>query len=595
MQIAVVLGLLGLAVVLFASERLPVEVVTLLLLVALVVAGILTPGEAFAGFSDEIIVILGSIFVVSGALQATGVMDRVALRFHGIATGGHSRLLATLMGAVGGVSAFMNNTTATAVFVPTALSLARQAKRSPSKLLMPVAYASILGGTLTLIGTSTNVAVSGFIARAGMEPLTLFEVTPVGLAVVAVGFAYMLLVGQRLLPDRVPGELTEGYGIREYLSEIVVLPGSHLSGQPVFDSDLARMGFRVLEVARGPRRFQPRRETTIAADDVLLVQGRVEDLMKVRDTAGIEIKPEHKLRDADLETEEIKVAEVLIAPQSELVGQTLKEAGFRQRYGLIVLAIYRHGHSLREQIGRLRLRMGDLLLVQGPPERLTSLRRDPDFWILEEMSPVPYRRRKGRLTVLFFVVAVALGGLGWLPLSIAFLAAALAVILARCVSVEQAYDFVEWRLLILIGGMTAFGIAMEKTGAAELLARWVVAGLAPYGPMVVLTGFALLTILLTQPMSNAAAALVVLPVALTAAREMGLNQRTFAIAVMLAGSISFIAPFEPSCLLVYNPGKYLFRDFVKVGAGLTVLLLVVVLALLPLLWPLEPQPGHGTP
>jgi di/tricarboxylate transporter len=183
MQIAVVLGLLGLAVVLFASERLPVEVVTLLLLVALVVAGILTPGEAFAGFSDEIIVILGSIFVVSGALQATGVMDRVALRFHGIATGGHSRLLATLMGAVGGVSAFMNNTTATAVFVPTALSLARQAKRSPSKLLMPVAYASILGGTLTLIGTSTNVAVSGFIARAGMEPLTLFEVTPVGLAV----------------------------------------------------------------------------------------------------------------------------------------------------------------------------------------------------------------------------------------------------------------------------------------------------------------------------------------------------------------------------------------------------------------------------
>jgi di/tricarboxylate transporter len=594
MQIALVLGLLALAVVLFATERLAIEVVTLLLLLALIAAGILTPREAFAGFSDEIIVILGSIFVVGGALQATGVVDRVALRLHGLAARGHNRLLLALMAAVGGVSAFMNNTTATAVFVPPTLGLAHRARISPSKLLMPLAYASMLGGTLTLIGTSTNVAVSGYIARAGMQPLGLFEVTPVGLVLVAVGFAYVLAVGGRLLPDHKPVELTEGYAIREYLSEIVVLPGSHLIGQRVFESDLSRMGFLVVEVVRGPRRFQPRRETTIGADDVLLVQGRVEDLMKVRDTAGIEIKPEHELRDADLEGEDLRVAEVLITPQSDLVGRTLKQSSFRQRYGLIALAIYRHGQSLRNKVGRIPLRMGDLLLVQGSPERLAFLRQIPDFWILEEMRAVPYRRRKGLLVLAFFGAAVLLGALIEVPLSVVFLGAALAVLLTRCISVEEAYSFVEWRLLILIGGMTAFGTAMEKTGAAELVARWVVAGLAPWGPMAVLAGFAVLTVLLTQPMSNAAAALVVLPVALSAARDLGLNERTFAIAVMLAGSVSFIAPFEPSCLLVYNPGKYRFLDFVKLGAGLTVVLLVVVLALLPIFWPLVPAAGHGT-
>ncbi len=586
MQIVIVLGLLVLAIILFALETISVDVITLLLLMGLVTSGILTPGEAFAGFSNDIIVILASIFIISGALQQTGIMDVAGVQIQRVAGRSSNRLLVVLMAIVGGVSAFMNNTTTTAVFMPPVIGMANRATISPSKLLIPLAYASILGGTCTLIGTSTNVAVSGYISQAGMEPLGLFELAPLGLIILGVGIVYMVIVGQRLLPDHQDVSLTEEYAIREYVSEIVVAPNSHLVGQKIFESDLAKMDFRILAVWRGERKFMPTARTMIEAGDIMLVTGKPEELMKVKETAGIDIKADLKLGDLDLQSDEIKIAEALIVPQSDLRGRTLKEANFRQRYGLTVLALYRHGQSVREKIGRVQMQLGDLLLVQGSAERLNFLRRNPDFWVLEEVSPALYRKRKGLYTITFLGAAIIVGGLGWLPLSIAFLAAAVLTVLFRCITVEEAYQFINWRLMILIGGMTAFGVAMEKTGTAEFLARWLVLGLEPLGVTAIIAGFFVLTILLTQPMSNAAAALVVLPVALNAAHRLGVNERTFAIAIMLAASISFIAPFEPACILVYGPGKYKFMDFVKTGVGLTLILMLLVLFFLPLFWPL---------
>ena len=586
MQIVIVLGLLVLAIILFATERISVDVITLLLLIVLVLSGVLTVEEAFAGFSNEIVVILASIFVLSGALQQTGVMDSVGAQLYRFAAGSKKRLLASLMVAVGGVSAFMNNTTATAVFIPPTLSLAHQAKVSPSKLLMPLAYASILGGTITLIGTSTNVAVSGYMVRAGMEPLALFELAPVGLILMVVGVLYILTIGQRLLPDHQDDSLTADYAIREYLSEIVVVPDSDMIGQKIFESDLSRLGFRILAVIRDKRKFLPGARTTIEANDILLVKGKVTDLMKVKERAGIEINPELKLGDLDLQSEEFKIAEAFITPQSNLIGRTLKSIDFRQRYGITVLALYRQGQALQEEIGRTPLRLGDLLLIQGPTERVEFWRRNADLWILEDLSPLLPRKGKALYTGLFFGAAVIVGGFGLLPLSISFLMAAILVILFRCITMEEAYGFIDWRLIILIAGMTAFGVAMEKTGAAELLAQWVVSGLQPYGVMAIMAGFFVLTTVLTQPMSNAAAALVVLPVALRAAQTLELNERTFAIAIMLAASVSFIAPFEPSCILVYGPGRYQFMDFVKTGLWLTIILLIIILFLIPVFWPL---------
>lgn len=595
MQIAIVLGLLALAIVLFWLEIISIDIVTLLLLVGLVLAGVLSPSEAFSGFSSDIIVIIASIFVISGALQQNGVMDAVGTWLHRLAGGSYDRLLLAFMAAVSGTSAFMNNTTATAIFMPPAIGTARQAKISPSKLLLPVAFGSILGGTCTLIGTSTNVAVSGYLAKLGMKPLGLFEFTPLGLISLIIGLAYMVIGGKRLLPDHKDESLTEEYAIREYLSEIIIPPGSHLIGQRIFESDLSKHDFRILEVLRGDEKFLPTARTTMQQGDVLLVEGKANDLMKIKDAAGIEIKADLHLGDRDLQTEDIKIAEALVTPQSELAGRTLKEVNFRRRYGLVALAIYRHGQSLRDKIGHIRLRVGDLLLVQGPADRFGDLRRSQDLWILEEISPRFYKKKKGALTILFFAAAIILSGLGLMPLSIAMLTAALLTLLFRCISVEDAYEFIEWKLLILIGGMTAFGTAMQKSGAAEFLAKQIITLLDPisskmpgdYGIMLILASFFALTVLLTQPMSNAAAALVVLPVALETAERLGVNERTFAIGIMFAASYSFITPLEPSCILVYGPGKYRFSDFVKVGLGLTLILSLAIIFLLPRFWPLH--------
>jgi di/tricarboxylate transporter len=277
---------------------------------------------------------------------------------------------------------------------------------------------------------------------------------------------------------------------------------------------------------------------------------------------------------------------VLLTPQSELHGRTLKEVNFRRDYGLTVLAIYRHGQSLREQVSDTILRVGDLLLVQGEDVRIEALRSEPGLSLLGEVSEPLYHPRKGLLTIALFGAAVIIGAFGWVPLSIAFLGAAVLTVLMRCISVERAYEFVDWRLLVLIGGMTAFGTAMDKTQAAGYLAGIVVSWFSPFGVLAILAGFFILTIILTQPMSNAAAALVVLPVAISTAQQLGANERTFAIGIMLAASVSFITPFEPSCILVYGPGKYRFMDFVKVGLGMTIVLSVTVLLLLQIFWPL---------
>jgi len=585
-KIAIVLGLLALAVVLFARETLPVDVLTLVLLMVLVGTGTVSVTTAFSGFSSEIIIMLASVFVLGGALQETGVVDAIGTRLLRLARGGENRLLLVLMGVASGLSAFMNNTTVTALLVGPAVSVAQKVKISPSKVLLPLAYASILGGTCTLIGTSTNIAVSGYISAHDMKPLGLFEITPIGLVIVTVGIIYLLLFGKRLLPAHADESLTEDFAIRDYLSEIIVMPNSPLIGQRIFESDLARLGFRVLKMLRSEHHFVPSPESIIEERDVLLVTGRVENLIKVKSTEGIEIKPDLKVSDQDLQSGDLKLVEALVTPQSDLVGRTLKEADYQQERGLTVLAIYRRGQSLREKIGSIKLKVGDLLLVQGRKDRLESAKRNRTLSVLEELNPAILRKRKGLYVAGFFLLALIVGGLELLPVSLCFLGAAILTVLFRCVPADRIYEFIEWRLLILISGMTAFGKAMVETGAARLLADGIVGWLEPVGVMPILAGFFVLTILLTQPMSNAAAALVVLPVALETARTLGVNERTFAIAIMLAASVSFVTPLEPSCLLVYGPGKYRFMDFVKVGVGLTIILSIIVLILIPVFWPL---------
>jgi di/tricarboxylate transporter len=582
LSILLVLLLLAAVVAVFAAEWVRVDVATLLLLCALVLLGILDVKEAFSGFASDIIIILGAIFVLSGALMKGGIMDHLGEAIHRLAGGSQTRVLLCVLPVTTFVSSFMNNTTTTAVLMPAVLGVCRRSKLSPGKVLIPLAYASMLGGTCTLIGTSTNVAASGYVQSAGLRPFAMFEFLPVGAAAAVLGIVYMTFLGHRLLPQTREADYAEDYAMREYLSEVVVTPGSPLAGRELRDSRLAQMGLQVRAILRGDRRLEAEPHVTLEEGDVLLVQAGREGLLQVKDTAGIEITPELKM---DLASETRTIAEALLMPQSALVGRTLKEIDFRRRFGLTVIAIYRRGHALATRIGSLPLRVGDVLLVQGRPERFRALADNADLWILQEVEHQPARRRKGLYAVGIFLVAVLASTFGWLPLPIAFLLAALGVIATRLITMEEAYDLIDWRLLVLIAGMTSFGLAMQKTGTAAYLAGLLVDWVSPLGTLSVMLAFVLLTMLLTQPMSNAAAALVVLPVALTTAQHLGLEPRTFAVLVTLAASLSFITPFEPSCLIVYGPGKYRFRDFVISGIPLSALVVLVLLILVPMIWP----------
>jgi di/tricarboxylate transporter len=587
LPIFLVLALLVIVAVCFSLERISVDVTTLLLLCALVLLGLLPIRQAFAGFSSDIVIILAALFVLSGALIKTGVMENFGSAISRVAGTSRTQVLLLLMPATAFIAAFIHNTTTTAVFLPAVLGLCKKSRLNPSQILIPFAFASMMGGTCTLLASSTTIAASGYLATAGMRPIGLFEFLPVGLAVVGTGILYMVLVGVRFLPQREEGSLTDSYNVREYLSEVMVTGAWPFADRSVRDLRLSDMGLTVLAIHRGNQTLYPGSGVSLAIGDLLIVKARREALLGVKQVEGMEIVPDLRLGDQDLIGGTVKIAEAIIMPQSLLIGRTLRELDFRQRYRLTVIAVHRRGHALPTKIGSLSLRVGDVLLLQGDAERFADLGNSLDVWVLEQTEHYPPRRRQRLLAVGLFALAVSAAGTGAVPLSIAFVLAALAAILLKLISAEEAYKYIHWRLIILIAGMTSFGAAMKSSGAAAYLADLIVHWGAPLGVPYIMLGFAVLTMLLSQPMSNAAAALVVLPVALSTAARLQVQPRTFGIVVTLAASISYLTPFEPSCLLVYGPGKYRFRDFLIAGAPLSLLLLLVLMLLVPLLWPLR--------
>lgn len=583
----IVIGLLVIAVVLFATEKISVDLVTLGILCILVLFGIIDAKEAFAGFGNEVIVMLGAIFVIGAALRETGVLDTLGSLL-ARTTGGNARRIASgMMTSVGAISAFMNNTTVTAMFIGPVIGMARRIGISPSRLLMPLAFSSILGGTCTLIGTSTNVAVSGAMKQMGMAEVSMFEITPVGIILFGVGVLYLITIGMKWVPERDKAESLGSEGvIREYLAEVVILPGSPLIGQEAYSSDFSVLEFQVVKIRRHDIELTVSSHLIFEEGDIVLVAGKVQNLIKVKKIEGIDIHEDLQLRRSGVDVSDASVAEVVLTPRSSLVGQTLRSSNFRRRSGLSVLALLRGDRTLNDHMADVTLQAGDLLLLQGSYERFQAFEQEAEMVIITEHTYSSSARKRGIALLIAFAIAVTASSFGLLPASIAFLITALIALATRCVTLDTAYENIDWRLLILIGGMTAFGTAMARSGADEMLAGAVTYLLQPYGALAVLAGFSILTVLLTQPMSNAAAALVVLPIAVQAAHQLGANPRAFSIAVMLSASISVLTPFEPSCILVYGPGKYRFSDFIKVGSGLTVITLALILLLVPIFWPL---------
>jgi di/tricarboxylate transporter len=585
-----VLFLLVVALVLFASDQLSVDVVGLIVLLALAVPRVLSPKEALAGFANDTILLLISLFVLTAGIVRTGVVERVGLWLASVGGKNPAWVTRVILVAVVAVSSFLSNTVTTAVFLPIMIGVARRAGTALSRVLMPLAFASILAGSVTLIGTSTNLVVSSQLPRYGLAPIGFFELTAVGLGITVIGLLYLMFVAPRLVPDRGRKDMTDRYDLRRYLSEAIIGRGSRFAGKTLVESQLgSAMNLNVVGIVRdGSRGLAPGPNAVLREDDVLLIEGKAEDILSLKDAGGIEIRADVKptLSDSDLQSEKIRMMEAMVLPRSAFAGRTLRESRFRERTGLAVLAIHSAGGAdLVEKLSRTRLHESDVLLLQGSLDALDRVRAGSDLLLLEDVSAHHPRRRKAPLAAAIFVATIVVGVSGLLPLVLAFLAGGLSLVLTGCLRSEEAYDAVDWRLMVMIGCMIGFGVAMEKTGAANYVSELVVRHVSGFGPLSLLAAFFLFTVLLTQPMSNQAAALVVLPVAIAVSRKLELNPRAFVMAVTFAASCSFLTPLEPSCVLVYGPGRYRFFDFARVGFPLTLLVFLFSMLLIPVFWP----------
>jgi di/tricarboxylate transporter len=589
--IAFVVIILVIAVILFVTEALPMDMVAILMLLSLAVGGVITPAEAFLGFGDPVIITLTSFFIISAALFNTGVVEAIGHKLHRLAGDGEVRLLVIMMLTASSIAAFMSNVVTTAVLMPGVIAIAKRLKAPASMFLMPLAFGAILGGKCTLAGSPTNLAVNGLMPRYGLKPFGLFEFAPIGVPLVITGVVYMVLLGSRLLPWRLNGLGAEGRMEKDYLTELVVPPHSPLTARTLAEADFrGKYDLHIIGIVRGGERVLPHGEAILRPGDVLLVRGKPDKILSARESQGLDIKSDtmsvHEAHDGR-EDAEMAIVEAIIAPNSTFVDRTLRRIHFRSRYGADVLAIYRHDQALYENLEDIQLRVGDMLLIQGRRRRINSLREDPNFLTLDDVRHTPLRKNKAAWAVAIFIGVAVTAGLNLAPLALCSLAGATAMLLAGCITAREAYARVHWPIIVLIAATLPIGLAMEKTGAARLAAQYVTRFLGGFGPIVVMGGFFLFAVALTQTMVNAAAALLLMPIAINVAQQLQVNPRAFAMTIAIGASTSFATPLEPACAIVYGPGRYHFADYVRVGGILTICVMAVTLLVIPIFWPLR--------
>lgn len=588
-EIALTLGIIVVAVILFATEKLRVDIIALLVLLTLALTGLVTGDDVFAGFASPAVITVWGVYMVSGGLLRTGVTDFLGERIGRIAGTSEPRLVAIIMLACGTLSAFINNIGAVAMLLPAVVGISRQTKIPLSRLLIPLSFASLMGGNMTLIGTPPNVLASTILAERGLTPFRFFDFTPMGVIVFGSGVLFMVLIGRHLLPRHQSLETTSELAqLRAYVSEVRVLPDSPLIGKTLLESRLgADYDLTVLAIDHeGEIQEHIGRDTIINAGDLLLVEGMVEKLMRVRDRLGLAIEPEQKVELAQT-GDDIHIFEAVLAPRSSIVGRSLRSIQFRDRYGFTALAIWRQGEVLTQRLRDVRLQFGDTLLLQGPAQRLAPMQESGDFLVLEPLKLEERRQSKALLSVGIMGLVLLLATVVGLHISVAMVIGAVLMVLSGCLTMDEAYQSIEWRSIFLIAGMLPLGTAMESTGAARFLADTIVGNIGVFGPLAVLAGIYLLASLITEPMSNAAATVLIVPIAIDVALELGANPQTFVLATVIAASTSFLTPVgHQANVLVLGPGGYRFFDYTRVGLPLNIVIFLATMIFLPLLWPL---------
>ncbi len=589
----VLLVLLALAVLFFITEWLRADLVALLLLTALGITGILTPQETLSGFSRSAVITIIAIYILTAGLAKTGATRVLGAKLMRLAGRGELSLIVVLMTTGAALSFVMNNIAAAAVLLPVAIGISRERRISPSKLLMPLAFGTLLGGMATLLTTS-NILVSAALRDASYPAFGLLDFAPIGVPLVVIGILYMAVIGRRLLPRRAPTDwerlmsisrvqLSDVYGLHERWMQARISAKSPLAERTLAEAGLGhKLGVNVIAIAHdGKTRLSPPPGECLHADDMVYLQAREEQIGDLR-SRGLEVQSELPLLNR-LASDTISLFEVVLAPRSHAAGKTLRAIHFREKFDLNVVAIWRKGRPRRVGLADIPLQLGDALLVLGRRDRARVLQSEGDFIVLTDTGDESLRTKKMPYAVAIIVVTIGIAALGWLAIAEAMLAGALAMVLIGALTMDEAYQAIEWKSIFLIAAMLPVGLAMTKTGVADAIGQMLVRLVDGAGPLAIVAGLLVITMLLTQVMSGPAAVVILAPIAIHTAQALKLDPRMFALAVAYGGSLAFMTPLgHPVNILVMGPGGYKFSDFLRVGVWLTLLLILAIILLMAL-------------
>ncbi|HEY6871290.1 MAG TPA: SLC13 family permease [Geobacteraceae bacterium] len=585
-EMVVVLAVIAGAGVLFLTETLSIDLVALVIMATLILCRVITPDEGIAGFSNRATVTIGALFVLSAGLFKTGAANFAGLFLARLGKRNFWFTLIAMMVSIGFLSAFMNHTAVVAIFIPIVLDIARDIKVSPSKLLMPLSFSSMFGGACTLVGSSTYILVNSIAEQNGEPPFGMFEFAWLGLILFGVGIVYMFLFGIRMIPER-GGNRRKTLVKGHYLTELIVQPQARFLGKRLFESPLVRdLDIESLEIYRGESRLCPPLFAVVLKEgDLLRVRCDVEKIRKLQELKGITLKSMLACA-VEGKHEENFLVEAVVAPDSMLVGKSLREVRFRSSFGAVVHAIRHRGETMTDNVETTSLYPGDTLLIEADHEILDRLRDHDAFVVVSEVELPTFRKRKMLVALAIVAGVIVSSATGLMPLVASSVIGAVLIVMTRCLTLHEAYSAIDWKVIFLLAGVLTLGTALEKTGVALLVAKMLIASVGMWGPTALVSAFYLLTSLFTEIVSNKAAAGLLAPIAIVAAHSVGGDPRPFLMAVAFAGSVTFMTPVGHQVnTMVYGPGRFRFTDFVRVGAPLNFMFWVLSTLLIPRFWP----------